>query len=116
MLQKLRNNVTSVYFYFPVEAIFWSAALILLAFNNPITDQHFSFCIFKILGFKYCPGCGIGRSISFLLRGDIRASFNLHPLGIPAFLILTYRIIDLSYIFFNNFKTHNNGKRIENFT
>ena len=116
MLRKVRNHVTWIYYFFPLEAFIWSLALIVLAIYNPLTDQHMSFCIFKIFGFNYCPGCGLGRSISFLLHGDIGNSLKMHPLGIPALLILLFRIVNLSYNFLNNFKTHNNGKYIENIT
>ena len=116
MLQKVRNYVTWIYYFFPVEALIWSFALIFLAMYNPNKDQHMSFCIFKIFGFYYCPGCGIGRSISYLLHGDLANSVKLHPLGIPAFFILSSRVINLFYNFFNNVKSHNNGKYIKSIT
>lgn len=71
------------------------ASLILLAAMPPGTDPHYSFCLFKLLGFKYCPGCGLGHSISYLFRGNIRASFAAHPFGIFAVIIITNRIYKL---------------------
>ncbi|MGH2564397.1 MAG: DUF2752 domain-containing protein [Ginsengibacter sp.] len=71
------------------------AALILLAAMPPGTDPHYSFCLFKQLGFKYCPGCGLGHSISYLFHGNIRASFTAHPFGIFAVIIIINRILKL---------------------
>lgn len=71
------------------------AALTALAVMPPGTDAHYSFCIFKLMGFKYCPGCGLGHSISYLFHGNIRASFAAHPLGIFAVAIILYRIYHL---------------------
>jgi hypothetical protein len=47
------------------------------------------------MGITWCPGCGLGHSIAFLLHGDVRNSFHAHWLGIPALLIILYRIVDL---------------------
>ncbi len=107
MGKNLRNTFQCLYFNFPLEALFWSGAMIALALYDPSTGSHMSFCPFSHLGFKYCPGCGIGRSISFLLHGAVKNSFAMHPLGIPAVLIIMWRIITLSIDFLNNIKTHN---------
>lgn len=84
-----------------LEAFIWIAALISLAFLNPENEQHYSFCVFHNLGFKYCPGCGLGHSISCFFRGDLQNSFYAHPLGIIAVIILITRIIQ---IFRNSYK------------
>lgn len=79
-----------------IEPIVWIVAFIFLAVHNPYTQSEFSFCPLRNLGFHYCPGCGLGRSISFLLHGDPIASFHTHILGIPATVILFYRTLTLS--------------------
>jgi hypothetical protein len=76
------------------EAIIWIVALILLAFA-PIHHGHYSLCLFKNLGFDFCPGCGLGHSITYLFHGKIEASFYAHPFGIPAVIILIYRIFSI---------------------
>ncbi len=76
---------------FRLELFFWSAALLIPVFIDPATP-HFSFCLFNHLGFEFCPGCGLGRSLAYLYRGEIVQSFLCHPLGIMAFSILLYRI------------------------
>ena len=90
--------------YFSLELFFWIIALVYLAVINP-AEQHFSFCIFKHLGFSWCPGCGIGHSISYLLHGSVIKSFQTHWLGTFALLIIVYRILQL---ILNKFKTNKN--------
>jgi hypothetical protein len=80
-----------------LEAVIWMAGLAALAFIDPYSSEHLSICPLHNLGFDFCPGCGLGRAISFLFRGDITASFEAHPLGIPALLILCHRIFVLLY-------------------
>ena len=73
------------------EAYVWILALAGIAFMPPDT---FSICLFKRAGIP-CPGCGLGHSIYYLLRGDFALSFSSHPLGIPAVIILLHRICSL---------------------
>jgi len=79
----------------PLEAWMWTASLIYLAFINPYHQQTFTFCPFHNLGLEFCPGCGLGRSIAFFYHGDFLMSLKTHPLGIIAFFMLFYRIIEL---------------------
>jgi len=83
----------------PLEALAWSAALLYLAWMDP-SGEHFSLCPLKHFGFSFCPGCGLGHSISLLFHGEWKESFHTHPLGIFAVIILTYRIVEL----LNNYK------------
>ncbi|MFD2324413.1 DUF2752 domain-containing protein [Mucilaginibacter galii] len=78
-----------------IELIFWLTALLSLAIFNPASQIHFSLCVFKLLGVTWCPGCGIGHAISWLLHGNLHASFKAHWLGLPALAIIFYRIYSL---------------------
>ena len=78
-----------------LEAIIWIAGLLVLAINNPVSNHHFSICPIKNLGLSFCPGCGLGESISHLFRFQLIESFSAHPLGIFAFVILMHRIFFL---------------------
>lgn len=49
----------------------------------------------KFLGFD-CPGCGLQRSLAFLLQGDFTAAFEMYP-AIYALLLL------LGFIAINHF-------------
>ncbi|HEY0653066.1 MAG TPA: DUF2752 domain-containing protein [Chryseosolibacter sp.] len=73
----------------------WLAGLFLLAIINPQSETHITICPFANLGFEFCPGCGLGRSIAFLFRGEFLQSFQSHPLGFFAVIILSYRIFQL---------------------
>jgi hypothetical protein len=78
-----------------IEGLFWSMSLIYLAFLSDTPQQHFTICPLANIGFDYCPGCGLGRSVSQILHGHISESFNFHLLGIPALLIIFFRIYSL---------------------
>jgi hypothetical protein len=76
------------------ELIFWIGGLTYLAFTNP-AESHFTLCPIKNLGFSFCPGCGLGHSISYLFHGQIQESFHHHPLGIFAVVVILWRIFQL---------------------
>lgn len=78
-----------------LEALLWLGGLIYLYNINPYADGHLSLCGFKLLGVEYCPGCGLGRSISLFFNGDVQGSIDMHPLGIVALVLISYRIISL---------------------
>jgi hypothetical protein len=78
------------------EAVLWLSGLIFLMFVNPYQQQQLSLCPFHNLGISFCPGCGLGRSISFLYHGDLLHSIKAHPLGIIAVILITTRIIKLT--------------------
>ncbi|WP_308379142.1 DUF2752 domain-containing protein [Parapedobacter tibetensis] len=79
----------------PIELACWVLALVLLYFSNPHA-HHFSLCPLENAGFTWCPGCGLGRSITLLMHGELKASLSMHWLGIPALLIIIHRIYTLS--------------------
>lgn len=67
------------------------------------------------MGIEFCPGCGLGRSISFLFSADIFNSIKTHPLGIFSLIVITYRIANLTIRTYNNFHKTKEvvyGKRI----
>lgn len=74
------------------ELLFWIAAILALAATNPALHGHFSLCIFKLAGISWCPGCGIGHAISWLLHGHVTNSLKAHWLGIPALAVIIHRI------------------------
>jgi hypothetical protein len=77
-----------------IEVLVFSGGLLFLALINPSQD-HFSVCLFNLAGLDFCPGCGLGRSVSYLLHLNIHESLKTHILGIPAFIIILYRIVYL---------------------
>lgn len=77
-----------------LEAYIWLFALIFLAFQDP-GNIHFSLCPLKNAGWNFCPGCGLGRSVSFLFRGEISNSIQCHPLGVFAVAMIISRIVQV---------------------
>ena len=86
----------------PVEAIVWTTGLALLACMDIGTD-HFSLCPLKNAGLDLCPGCGLGKSISLLFHGQLYDSLRAHPLGIFAVPVLSFRIVNLTKLYFRNY-------------
>jgi hypothetical protein len=83
-----------------LELIFWIAAMIALAAANPSAASHYTLCPFKLMGITWCPGCGIGHAISWLLHGNLANSWHAHWFGVPALGIIGYRIVHLSQTLF----------------
>jgi hypothetical protein len=84
------------------ELFFWLGALFALSFADG-TNHHFSLCPLSNLGFDWCAGCGLGRSIASVLHGNFSDSFNWHWLGLPSLIILLHRIGVLSKKYFLSF-------------
>ena len=78
------------------EPALWSLGLIFLFFIDP-TRETITFCLFKWAGFNSCMGCGIGRSIHYALHLQLGQSLNTHFFGIPATVILIYRVFKLCF-------------------
>ena len=47
-------------------------------------NNDFTLCLFKNITGIPCPSCGITRSLTFLIQGNIREAFYINPLGIVA--------------------------------
>lgn len=117
-IKRVKNKLTKIYYHLPLEAFIWISGLVMLAFYHPGEDQHVSLCLFNAMGLKFCPGCGLGRSMALFMHGEFYGSLQIHPLGPFALGILIHRIYQLikNYIketFLN--KTYH-GKRIETLT
>ncbi|WP_411274104.1 DUF2752 domain-containing protein [Daejeonella sp.] len=98
----------------PLEFIIWTAAILTLSISYPKSVNHFTLCPIENLVFLWCPGCGLGRSISYFLHGDVRLSLEHHWFGIPATGILIFRIVQLFNKFVLNLMSTTklyNGKR-----
>lgn len=87
------------------EAVCWVAGITLLATFDPTQPHIFSLCPFSWLLEHGCPGCGLGHAIAFLFRGEWGASWQAHPLAVPALLLLTRRVFFLlrNYLFLQSY-------------
>jgi len=100
----MRTKIIAYLKSISIEAVIWFGGLTFLAFNNPANNHHFSICPIKNLGCSFCPGCGLGESISHLFRLEFLESCYSHPLGIFAFIILIHRIFFLLTKSYHNYK------------
>ncbi len=107
-MKRIFNKLNIFFRNLNTELIFWLVGLAYLAFSPLNSASHFTICPLKNLGLDYCPGCGLGSSIINIFHLKIVESFSIHPLGIPALIIIIFRIAELlgaNSIFFL-IKTH----------
>lgn len=93
-----------------LEWFVFSLGILLLALMNP-ENSGTSFCLFELAGIDFCPGDGLGHSISYTFRGELKEAFQAHFAGPIALLILTSRIV---YIWRNLINEHFNTKEEQN--
>jgi len=89
------KSITTIWQQLPLELIFWIGAFIGIFLIDPYGSEHFSLCPLDNLGFNWCPGCGLGRAMSLMTKGDLKASWSMHPLAVFAFAVIIFRIIQL---------------------
>lgn len=78
-----------------LEAWIWICGLAILAAMDPYSDKHFTIFLPDFLFDIKSPGYGLGHSISFLFRGELRQSLEAHYLGPIAVSIIVYRVLHL---------------------
>ncbi|EIM76282.1 hypothetical protein A3SI_10714 [Nitritalea halalkaliphila LW7] len=85
------------------EIGFWVLALIGIACIDPSGEAHTSLCPLALTGLDFCPGCGLGRSMHLLARGEVAASWAMHPLAGFAYVAIVFRFVTLIrfYLKFN---------------
>ncbi|MCF8305418.1 MAG: DUF2752 domain-containing protein [Ignavibacteriales bacterium] len=77
------------------ELVIWVAGLFYLFLINPSDSGHLVVCPLALSGIEWCPGCGLGRSVSHIFHGNLYDSLTTHPLGILALIIIGFRIFQL---------------------
>jgi len=97
-------------FFLHFEWIALTTGLLLMALLDPFSSSE-SLCVVHRFGFDFCPGCGLGKSISHTFRGDLSASFAAHPAGLFAILVIIGRVIS---IFHRNHKYNKGVNHEEN--
>jgi hypothetical protein len=68
-------------------------------------------CLSKQITGMDCPGCGIQRSISLLIEGEIVQSFMMYPALLPIITLFGYLAID----FFVDIKSSERNKLLLTF-
>lgn len=66
-------------------------ALIILALH---LEDYMLPCFTKKMFGVDCPGCGIQRSIAFLLKGDFSAAFEMYPAIFTIIPLLGFLLVD----------------------
>jgi hypothetical protein len=80
----------------PFELIFWVAGLLYLLLSPLAVELPMQLCLFRKIGLDFCPGCGLGESIGWLLRGEFGRSIETHILGPLAVAIIVHRVFQLA--------------------
>lgn len=93
-------------FFLHFEWVALTSGLLLMALLNPFSEAE-SLCILSRLGFDFCPGCGLGTSVSHIFRGEIAASMQANPVGLFAVLIIPARVFSI-LLRNNNYKKSTN--------
>ena len=91
----MKRKTAHILSHIDLEALIWLSALIYLSIINPYEPKHINLCLFSLAGIENCPGCGLGRSIAMIFRGDLLGSFESHPLGIPALIFILKRVYQI---------------------
>jgi hypothetical protein len=61
---------------------FVALAAVALRVWTPDDDRAGTVCVFRRCTGASCPGCGLTRGMAYLMRGDVAASWQNHPLAI----------------------------------
>lgn len=99
------------YFFLHFEWIVLLTGFLLVIFMDPFADAA-SFCPIDRLGFEFCPGCGLGKSVALAARGHLSASLQSHPLGFLAVAVIIGRIGSIFRRNYNLIKEKNHEKDI----
>jgi hypothetical protein len=75
-----------------VEAAIWITGLTLVCLADPTKNSEVELCVFKIMGFSGCPGCGLGHALGFLARGELLLAVKSHWMSPAVAVILLTRI------------------------
>ena len=77
------------------EAAMWVCGLLAVAIADPTAPALLETCLFKAVGFPYCPGCGLGHAVAYLARGEILLSFQSHAFAPIIVGVLLHRVFVL---------------------
>ncbi|MDE7340954.1 MAG: DUF2752 domain-containing protein [Lachnospiraceae bacterium] len=68
----------------------WPAAVAVIIYTVLVKLIFHAFCPMVVVTGFPCPGCGMTRSLFFLLTGRIGQSVWIHPMGIPIAGLICY--------------------------
>ena len=73
-----------------------AALFLVVGFVLPSDGAGVIICMFKRIFSLPCPGCGLTRSVSSILHGDLLKSWGYHPLGFFFVGILVLLVFNLA--------------------
>ena len=62
-----------------------------------VIEDYMLPCMSKQLFGMDCPGCGLQRSVVFLLKGDFIAAFKMYPAIYPILLLFGFLAVDFFF-------------------
>lgn len=80
-----------------IEAGIWIAGLVAVCLADPTQKSLVDLCVFKLVGFSGCPGCGLGHALGFLARGEWILAIQSHWMSPAVAVILVSRICTLVF-------------------
>jgi len=96
MNKLIKGDFTKKWLSQHLELIFWVSAICLLFFMDTSASQP-SLCIYRLVGFDSCPGCGLGHAMYHAMHLNFMQSIDEHKFGIPAVFIISLRIKQLLF-------------------
>lgn len=69
---------------------FWMAAVAIGIYMILVNVIFRAFCPMVIVTGLPCPGCGMTRSVIYLLTGHVSESIHIHPMGIVVVCLFLY--------------------------
>jgi len=75
-----------------MEALIWTVGLLAVAFPDPTLPSVIELCVFKLVGFSGCPGCGLGHAMGYLFRAEWALALQTHWFSPAALIILLAHI------------------------
>jgi hypothetical protein len=80
-----------------MNLLIWPLALVVLYGMD--TTPGPSLCVFRFMGFRSCPGCGLGHAIHEALHLNWQQSIRDHILGIPTTMVLLFQVLKSFHTF-----------------
>ncbi|MFO7853284.1 MAG: DUF2752 domain-containing protein [Bacteroidota bacterium] len=82
--------------YLIINAIFAGIIVIIFIYSGIISPEKNSYpivCIHEQITGEPCPSCGLSRSFSYIIRGDLDAAERFNEYGIRIFLFFAFHLL-----------------------